>query len=113
MNDPGNCDLAASECARIVNPACDMGVWFHKTNRALCMQSVLINTNLLEASRKARLSDTFALRLLVFTTLTSNLTRLSLLLRRKTLTLPSQKTAMAEMSFSVTPCAATTGRILA
>ena len=89
-----------------------MGIWFHKTNKAFRdAEWVRFDTlQAVEAAGRQVRRDTFALRLVVIMTLTSNLIRLSLLLRRKTLTLPSRKTAMAGMSFSVKPCAATTGR---
>jgi nucleoside-diphosphate-sugar epimerase len=54
LRERSNCDLAASCCERVVNLACDMGgMGFLEANKARCMLSVLINTNLLEACREA------------------------------------------------------------
>jgi GDP-D-mannose 3',5'-epimerase len=60
LRDQSNCDLAASGCERVVNLACDMGgIGFIEANKARCMLSVLINTNLLEACRKADIDRYF------------------------------------------------------
>ena len=45
---------AVVDIDRVFNLACDMGgMGFIENNKALCMLSVLINTNLLEASKDA------------------------------------------------------------
>jgi len=52
LKDYGQAQRAVQGCQRIINLACDMGgMGFIENNRALCMLSVLINTNLLRASQ--------------------------------------------------------------
>jgi nucleoside-diphosphate-sugar epimerase len=49
-----HCEMAVQGMDEVVNLACDMGgMGFIENNKALCMLSVLINTHLLEASRRA------------------------------------------------------------
>ncbi|MEM9519241.1 MAG: NAD-dependent epimerase/dehydratase family protein [Actinomycetota bacterium] len=48
------CDDAVAGVGRVFNLACDMGgMGFIENNKALCMLSVLVNTHLLDASRRA------------------------------------------------------------
>ena len=48
------CDSAVAGVDRVFNLACDMGgMGFIENNKALCMLSVLVNTHLLDASRRA------------------------------------------------------------
>ena len=48
-----NCEKAVSDCDYVFNMACNMGgMGFIENNKAECMLSVLINTNLLLASKK-------------------------------------------------------------
>ena len=48
------CDAAVDGVDRVFNLACDMGgMGFIENNKALCMLSVLVNTHLLDASRRA------------------------------------------------------------
>ena len=48
------CDMAVAGVDRVFNLACDMGgMGFIENNKALCMLSVLVNTHLLDASRRA------------------------------------------------------------
>lgn len=48
------CDEAVDGVDRVFNLACDMGgMGFIENNKALCMLSVLVNTHLLDASRRA------------------------------------------------------------
>ena len=52
LKDPVNTLAATSEIGTVYNLAADMGgMGFIEKNKALCMMSVLINTNLLESSR--------------------------------------------------------------
>lgn len=52
LNDPQKCRMAAGGAADIYNLACNMGgMGFIENNKALCMISVLINTNLIIAAR--------------------------------------------------------------
>lgn len=52
LNDPLKCRMAAEGAADIYNLACNMGgMGFIENNKALCMISVLINTNLIIAAR--------------------------------------------------------------
>lgn len=54
LNDREACEIAVAGSRRTINLACNMGgMGFIEANRALCMRSVLINTNLIEASRQA------------------------------------------------------------
>ena len=49
-----HCDAAVDGVDRVFNLACDMGgMGFIENNKALCMLSVLVNTHLLDASRRA------------------------------------------------------------
>lgn len=53
LQDPAACDAALDGAGDVFNLAADMGgMGFIENNRALCMLSVLINTNLLLAAQK-------------------------------------------------------------
>ncbi|MEO8164126.1 MAG: NAD-dependent epimerase/dehydratase family protein, partial [Betaproteobacteria bacterium] len=53
LKDPHACRAACEDAADIYNLACDMGgMGFIENNKALCMISVLINTNLLIAAKE-------------------------------------------------------------
>jgi len=53
LRDVGFCERALTGASQVFNLACDMGgIGFIENNRALCMVSVLINTQLLCAARK-------------------------------------------------------------
>lgn len=52
LKDPHACRAACEDAADVYNLACDMGgMGFIENNKALCMISVLINTNLLIAAK--------------------------------------------------------------
>lgn len=52
LEHPDNCDAAIDGADVVYNLACNMGgMGFITANRALCMNSVLINTNLLKSAR--------------------------------------------------------------
>jgi GDP-D-mannose 3', 5'-epimerase len=54
MSDPTNCHRAMHGIDRVFNLAADMGgMGFIENNKALCMLSVLINTNMLVAAHEA------------------------------------------------------------
>jgi nucleoside-diphosphate-sugar epimerase len=54
LKDAANCRKACEGAADVYNLACDMGgMGFIENNRALCMISVLVNTNMLLAARDA------------------------------------------------------------
>ena len=60
LKDRRACDLAVDNCATVYNLAADMGgMGFIEANRALCMLSVLINTNLLAASKDRGVREFF------------------------------------------------------
>jgi GDP-D-mannose 3', 5'-epimerase len=53
LNLKENCEIAAKDCKEIYNLAANMGgMGFIEHNKALCMLSVLINTQMLQAARK-------------------------------------------------------------
>ncbi len=53
LSDPRNCRDACEDAAEVYNLACDMGgMGFIENNKALCMLSVLINTNMVQAARE-------------------------------------------------------------
>ena len=53
MKDIGNCRKVAKNIDYVFNMACNMGgMGFIENNKAECMQSVLINTNLLIACKE-------------------------------------------------------------
>lgn len=54
LTERPNCDTAVAGVDYVINLACDMGgMGFIENNKALCMRSVLVNTNLCDASRAA------------------------------------------------------------
>jgi GDP-D-mannose 3',5'-epimerase len=56
----GACETAVADAAEIYNLAADMGgMGFIEQNKALCMLTVLINTNLIEAAREAGVQKFF------------------------------------------------------
>lgn len=56
----GACETAVAEAAEVYNLAADMGgMGFIEQNKALCMLTVLINTNLIEAARRAGVQKFF------------------------------------------------------
>jgi GDP-D-mannose 3', 5'-epimerase len=60
LRDPSNCGLAVRAATQVYNLAADMGgIGFIEANKARCMLSVLINTNLLEASRHSHTVQRF------------------------------------------------------
>jgi GDP-D-mannose 3', 5'-epimerase len=60
LKDPSNCRFACEDACDVYNLACDMGgMGFIENNRALCMISVLVNTNMLIAAREAGVSRYF------------------------------------------------------
>ena len=60
LKDPLNCQNACEDATDVYNLACDMGgMGFIENNRALCMISVLVNTNMLIAARDAKVSRYF------------------------------------------------------
>ena len=55
-----NCEIAVKDCLWVFNLAADMGgMGFIENNKALCMSTVLINTNLLIASKNASVERYF------------------------------------------------------
>ena len=55
-----NCEKAVLGCKQVFNLACNMGgMGFIENNKALCMLSVLVNTHLLMASKKANVEKFF------------------------------------------------------
>ena len=55
-----NCEIAVKDCLWVFNLAADMGgMGFIENNKALCMITVLINTNLLIASKNASVERYF------------------------------------------------------
>lgn len=53
LRDRVNCQKATKDCSQIFNLAADMGgMGFIENNKALCMESVLINTHLLQMARQ-------------------------------------------------------------
>jgi GDP-D-mannose 3', 5'-epimerase len=51
LSDPDNCKSACDDVDEVYNLAADMGgIGFIENNRVLCLRSVLINTNLIEAA---------------------------------------------------------------
>jgi GDP-D-mannose 3',5'-epimerase len=55
-----NCEKAVLGCKQVFNLACNMGgMGFIENNKALCMLSVLVNTHLLMASKKAQIEKYF------------------------------------------------------
>ena len=57
MKDINNCRLVTKEIDYVFNMACNMGgMGFIENNKAECMLSVLINTNLLRASLQNRIN---------------------------------------------------------
>ena len=60
LNLKENCEIAAEGASEIYNLAANMGgMGFIEHNKALCMLSVLINTHMLQAAVKHRLSQVF------------------------------------------------------
>jgi GDP-D-mannose 3',5'-epimerase len=60
LRDAAACDFALRGASQVYNLAADMGgMGFIENNKALCMLSVLINTNLLVAARKYEVSRYF------------------------------------------------------
>ncbi len=60
LNEKHNCEMAAKGAYQIYNLAANMGgMGFIENNKALCMLSVLINTQMLEAARKFGVSKFF------------------------------------------------------
>ncbi|MFL2886468.1 MAG: NAD-dependent epimerase/dehydratase family protein [Candidatus Pelagibacter sp.] len=60
MKDISNCRKATKEVDYVFNMACNMGgMGFIENNKAKCMQSVLINTNLLIASKEEKVEKYF------------------------------------------------------
>ena len=60
LKDPLNCQAHLQDATDVYNLACDMGgMGFIENNRALCMISVLVNTNMLIAARDAEVSRYF------------------------------------------------------
>ena len=59
MKDISNCRKVINDIDYVFNMACNMGgMGFIENNKAECMQSVLINTNLLIASKEANVKST-------------------------------------------------------
>ncbi len=53
LRDRVNCQKVTKDCSQIFNLAADMGgMGFIENNKALCMESVLINTHLLQMARQ-------------------------------------------------------------
>src|SRR5215472_8530183 len=53
LNQRENCEIASKEATEIYNLAANMGgMGFIENNKALCMLSVLINTQMLQAAKK-------------------------------------------------------------
>jgi nucleoside-diphosphate-sugar epimerase len=60
LAESGNCEDVVTDCSWVFNLAADMGgMGFIENNKALCMISVLINTNLLIASKNASVGKYF------------------------------------------------------
>ena len=60
MKDISNCRKVTKDVDYVFNMACNMGgMGFIENNKAECMQSVLINTNLLIASRENKIKKYF------------------------------------------------------
>ena len=60
MKDISNCRKVINDIDYVFNMACNMGgMGFIENNKAECMQSVLINTNLLMASKEANVKRYF------------------------------------------------------
>ncbi|MEI6096229.1 MAG: NAD-dependent epimerase/dehydratase family protein [Gammaproteobacteria bacterium] len=60
LSIPENCDDATSDCDWVFNLAADMGgMGFIENHKAMCMLSVLINTNLLLAAKNKKVSRYF------------------------------------------------------
>ena len=60
MKDISNCRKVINDIDYVFNMACNMGgMGFIENNKAECMQSVLINTNLLIASKEANVKRYF------------------------------------------------------
>ena len=60
MQEFENCLKMSKDVDYVMNLACNMGgIGFIENNKAECMLSVLINTNLLKAARKIMLKDIF------------------------------------------------------
>jgi nucleoside-diphosphate-sugar epimerase len=60
LKDPENCRRACEGASDVYNLACDMGgMGFIENNKALCMISVLVNTNMLLAARDAGIERYF------------------------------------------------------
>ena len=74
LKDYDNCLKVTKNVEYIYNMACNMGgMGFIENNKAECMLSVLVNTNLLRTALKNDVKKYFFLQVLVFTTLQSNL----------------------------------------
>ena len=68
MKDIGNCRKVTKNIDYVFNMACNMGgMGFIENNKAECMQSVLINTNLLISCKETSV-DIFFPQVLVLTT---------------------------------------------
>ena len=60
LADLNNCEMVVRDCLWVFNLAADMGgMGFIENNKALCMITVLINTNLLIASKNATVEKYF------------------------------------------------------
>ena len=60
MKDIKNCEKVTKDINYVFNMACNMGgMGFIENNKAECMQSVLINTNLLIASKENKIEKYF------------------------------------------------------
>ena len=60
LKEYSNCEKAIHECEYVFNMACNMGgMGFIENNKAECMLSVLINTNLLQVSKKYNVKKYF------------------------------------------------------
>ena len=60
LANQNNCEMAVKDCLWVFNLAADMGgMGFIENNKALCMITVLINTNLLIASKNASVEKYF------------------------------------------------------
>ena len=72
MKDISNCRKVINDIDYVFNMACNMGgMGFIENNKAECMQSVLINTNLLIVSKEASVKRYFFHQALVFIMLQS------------------------------------------
>ena len=70
MKDINNCRQVTKQIDYVFNMACNMGgMGFIENNKAECMQSVLINTNLLISVRKIKLRNIFSSMLVRITRL--------------------------------------------